>query len=444
MRKAIVFILLAFLLALGATPAYADDPTVPHAFYGNLTINDSAAPVATSVEARGTGVTTGITGNPITTTQAGKYGGAGALDQKLVVQGDIADGATITFYVNGVPASPTAAWHSGEITSLHLSVTIAAPAPPAGGGVTDDGTPPEVPAELGVPSITDVADVVSEEGVFTEEVTAVSEDANIEAFIAEGTVGLTAEGAPLSEITIAEVTAPSPPPAGANVAALVYHFGPDGATFEPPIEVTFTCNIDLAAIPEGTVLVVVEWNEAAGAWVDIEVAPEDYIIDTVANTVTVPISHFSKYAVITRPSPLPLPVEEIIPPAPAAFSVSNLTIQPVEVQPKEAVIITISVANTGDLAGTYKVSLKINNVVVDTKDVTLDGGTSQKVTFTTSKDVAGSYTVNVGALSGTFVVKAKAPSVPPKPINWWLIGGIIAGCIIIAVVIILVVRRRRY
>jgi len=442
MRKAIVFILLAFLLALGATPAYADDPTVPHAFYGNLTINDSAAPVATSVEARGTGVTTGITGNPITTTQAGKYGGAGALDQKLVVQGDIADGAAITFYVNGVPASPTAAWHSGEITSLHLSVTIAAPAPPAGGGVTDDGTPPEVPAELGVPSITDVADVVSEEGVFTEEVTAVSEDANIEAFIAEGTVGLTAEGAPLSEITIAEVTAPSPPPAGANVAALVYHFGPDGATFEPPIEVTFTCNIDLAAIPEGTVLVVVEWNEAAGAWVDIEVAPGDYIIDTVANTVTVPISHFSKYAVITRLTLPPSPPGAIIPPAPAAFSVSNLTIQPVEVQPKEAVVITISVANTGDTEGSYTVVLKINGVKETEKSVTIVAGSSEIVTFSVTREETGSYSVTVDGLSASFTVVAP-PEVKP-PINWPVVGGIIAAVIVVGLVIFFLIRRRAY
>jgi len=128
------------------------------------------------------------------------------------------------------------------------------------------------------------------------------------------------------------------------------------------------------------------------------------------------------------------------PPAPAAFATSVLSVTPAEVDIGGRVTISVLVANTGDLAGSYEVTLKINNVVVDTKDVTLAGGTSQTVTFTTSRDIAGSYTVNVDALSGTFVVKP--PPVPPKPINWWLISGIVAGCIIIGGGIALVIRRQ--
>jgi len=58
-----------------------------------------------------------------------------------------------------------------------------------------------------------------------------------------------------------------------------------------------------------------------------------------------------------------------------------------------------------------------------------------RVTFTISKDVAGTYSVNVSGLTGSFAVKA-------PPINWWLIGGIIAGVIIIAVVVWQVTTRR--
>ena len=101
MRKATIFIVVACLLVFGATPAYASTPPLPHAFYGDLTRNGSPAPSSTQVEARGEGVLTGIEGNPITTNEVGKYGGPGALDQKLIVQGDIEEGATITFYVNG-------------------------------------------------------------------------------------------------------------------------------------------------------------------------------------------------------------------------------------------------------------------------------------------------------------------------------------------------------
>ena len=56
------------------------------------------------------------------------------------------------------------------------------------------------------------------------------------------------------------------------------------------------------------------------------------------------------------------------------------------------------------------VTLTINNVVVATKDITLAGGASQKVTFTTVKDIAGTYAVNVSGRVSTFTVKP-----PPAP-----------------------------
>ena len=131
--------------------------------------------------------------------------------------------------------------------------------------------------------------------------------------------------------------------------------------------------------------------------------------------------------------------------APAAFAASDLSITPDVVGIGEEVTISVLITNTGDLSGSYEATLKIDNVVVATKKVTLVGGASQKVTFTTDKDVAGTYAVTVDGLSGTFEVKAAPllPPPPPKPINWWLIGGIIAGVIIIGVVVWQVIARRR-
>ncbi len=137
---------------------------------------------------------------------------------------------------------------------------------------------------------------------------------------------------------------------------------------------------------------------------------------------------------------------------PATFTTSDLAIAPSEVDIGENVTISVSIANTGDVGGSYKVTLKIDNVVVTTKDITVAAGASQKVTFTTAKDVAGTYAVSINALSGTFMVKAAPPPVPPPPppvppppksINFWLIGGIVAACITIGVVITLLVIRRR-
>jgi len=45
-KKATIFVVLAFLLVLGAAPAYAV-PALPHAFYGSVTVNGAAAPDGT-------------------------------------------------------------------------------------------------------------------------------------------------------------------------------------------------------------------------------------------------------------------------------------------------------------------------------------------------------------------------------------------------------------
>ena len=146
------------------------------------------------------------------------------------------------------------------------------------------------------------------------------------------------------------------------------------------------------------------------------------------------------------------------PPA-AAFTSSRLSISPSEVNIGETVTISVLITNTGNAAGSYEVALKINGVVEATKDVTLNAGTSEEVTFTTAKDVAGSFTVDAARLSGSFTVKEKpapppiptpaptpAPTPTPTPapmVNWPLIWGIIGGVIIVGVIIFLVVRKMR-
>jgi len=111
-------VILALLLC--AIPAYADIPTIPHAFYGTVTIGGSDAPVGTVVTAKVGGVDCGS----ITTTVAGQYGGSGAFDEKLSVTGEIETGATIYFYANGNVADQTYAFSAGDVTELNLTVTI--------------------------------------------------------------------------------------------------------------------------------------------------------------------------------------------------------------------------------------------------------------------------------------------------------------------------------
>ena len=136
--------------------------------------------------------------------------------------------------------------------------------------------------------------------------------------------------------------------------------------------------------------------------------------------------------------------EKVVTPPPSsaqpAFTTSDLSIAPTEVSIGESVTITTQVTNTGDLEGTYGVALKIDDVIVESKQVTLAGGISEGVTFTTASDTAGTYAVTIDGLSQTFTVKSSASPVaesePTKEMNWWLIiGGSLAGVLVLSVLI---------
>jgi len=138
-------VILALLLC--AMPAYAI-PTIPHAFYGTLTMGGSDAPVGTVVTAKVGEVQCGS----ITTTVEGQYGGSGAFDEKLNVTGELETGATISFYADGNEADQTYAFSPGaDPTELNLTVQA-------------DVTPPTVSSVSPTADATDVA-VASRVGV---------------------------------------------------------------------------------------------------------------------------------------------------------------------------------------------------------------------------------------------------------------------------------------
>jgi len=540
MRKTTIFLALAFLLVLCATPVYAQ-PALPHAFYGSAKINGADAPEGSRISATVDSGDIIPTQNPVTTA-GGSYGINSPL---LLVQGNGLSG-TITFYVNGVEAEETAIFEVGGgptlrdltvpatapslVTSAASSVTTSratlngnlsnlgtalsvdvsfewgrttaygntaatATLSEAGAfsatlsGLSDgttyhfraravgDGTgygadqtftTRAVSAEVGAPSppappagTTDVRGKVATTGRFTRSVTAASEDELCTLTIPKDTVGLTEELEPLDEITVLEMDDPPPPPEDAHVIGLAYDFGPDGATFDPPITLEYT--YDPADIPEGVAeedLVIAYYDEEAGEWVELE----GCVVDPVTKTITAPVSHFTTFAIVARAAPPP--------PAPAAFSVTNLSVKPLEAQPKEAVTITVSVANTGGTEGRYTVVLEINGVKEAEKRVTVAAGRSRSVSFSVSKEDAGTYSLVVDGLSASFTVVAPAPVVapvplpppappvpappapeppaplpeviPPTAINWPVLGGVIAGVVIIvALLVFFLIRRRR-
>ncbi len=92
--------------------------------------------------------------------------------------------------------------------------------------------------------------------------------------------------------------------------------------------------------------------------------------------------------------------------------VANLTVEPSEVKPGEAVVVSVKVTNTGGESGNYTVKLLVNGRVEATKAVTLEAGETKTVTFTVARTEPGTYSIEVDGLKGEFVVKkAPAPSI---------------------------------
>ncbi len=229
-------------------------------------------------------------------------------------------------------------------------------------------------------------------------------------------------------MTILEMIEPPLPPEDAYVIGSTYDIGPSGATFDPPIALTI--KYDPATLPQG----VAEEDLYIAYWDGSKWVAQASTVDTEANTLSCELSHFSAFAVIGSVAP---------PPVPAAFSVSNLSIQPAEVEPNEAVTISVSVANIGGTEGSYTVVLMVNGATEAEESVTIAAGDSQSVSFSVTQEDADSYSVAIDELSGSFVIVAPVtPEVEP-PTNWILVGGIIAGVVLLeGLGIFLLVRRR--
>jgi HEAT repeat protein len=86
------------------------------------------------------------------------------------------------------------------------------------------------------------------------------------------------------------------------------------------------------------------------------------------------------------------------------FIVTDLLIEPEEVEPDETVNITVVVTNNGGSQGSYDVELYINGLVEEVKSVTLAAGANKKVSFSISREISGNYTVDISELTGKFTV----------------------------------------
>lgn len=116
-------------------PAFPGQPQLPHSFYGTLEAAGNPVPAGVPIEAIAEGVVTGLAGNPLYSRE-GRYGSPDPLTPRLEVQGTLATGTGIAFFVGGIRAEVQAggsggAWTSsypfkpGAVTELNLRVAQA-------------------------------------------------------------------------------------------------------------------------------------------------------------------------------------------------------------------------------------------------------------------------------------------------------------------------------
>ncbi|WP_418284009.1 PGF-pre-PGF domain-containing protein [Halorubrum sp. DTA46] len=121
--------------AVGGVAAQGDGPpSTPAAYYGQVTVDDGDVPAGLTVEA----VVDGEVRDTIETDTDGSFGGVGAFDEKLTVEG--VSGATVTFRIGGAVAGTTE-WESGANEEVSLAIGEV-PSDPDDGSDPGDETGP--------------------------------------------------------------------------------------------------------------------------------------------------------------------------------------------------------------------------------------------------------------------------------------------------------------
>jgi hypothetical protein len=140
---ALALLLALCLIAGGVMPVYATEPpTMPHQFYGAVSLDGDPVAEGTLVEAFVNDVKQAET----IVDGEGRYG----YDTIFRVSGTA--GATVTFHVGGIEADEDATWESGKVQELNLTI--------------HEETPPPVQYQLTISSTTGGSVTIPGEGVF--------------------------------------------------------------------------------------------------------------------------------------------------------------------------------------------------------------------------------------------------------------------------------------
>ncbi len=259
--------------------------------------------------------------------------------------------------------------------------------------------PPPTEITLGLTGLNSTASLVTNMlGVVQKAIQLKTPDGKVTLDIPAGAALKDSNGSALKSISASIPPTPPAPPQD-NAIILDWALGPDGAVFNPPLDLTL--QYDPGAIPargaEDT-LYLAYWD--GSKWVTQESQR-----DAVKKTITAKITHFSQYAILDK-----------IPPPPK-FEISGLRISRINIQPGQPVEITIMAYNNGGSSGEYDIILKLNGVEAEKKTITLTAGANKEVTFEVNKTVPGTYIFEVNGLPGRFQVVEATPSTAAAAIS---------------------------
>jgi hypothetical protein len=225
------------------------------------------------------------------------------------------------------------------------------------------------------------------DGEILEDISAMDADSQIELFIPKGTVVKNKYGQALVSLRITPQENQAAGP-GSIMIGQPFVIEPDGATFNGPA--TLIIRYSDSEVPAGfpvDKLYIALWDPATLTWIDL-----GGTVDAGAGTVSVEIDHLSTYALMGHNRP-------------ADLVVTNYTLTPEEVAPGGMVTASIDVENQGDLTGSYQANLILDDSLVQTKNVSVTGGSIEKITFDIILSTAGEHRISLGGTVRTLVVK---------------------------------------
>ncbi|WP_277749825.1 PKD domain-containing protein [Methanoculleus taiwanensis] len=211
-----------------------------------------------------------------------------------------------TFTVSLTVSNPA----GGNTTAAADSISVS-PAPVVssssgggGGGKRASSMSPPTPTVTPEPVITNetVTPIgVNASGIATCRMVFVSSDNVAALLLDEGVRALCDSGTSLESISVDPIDAADLPASPNGIAVLVpgyaYQFGPEGASFDPAVTVTFTLPDEIwdEHIAGNSTFSVKWYNGMAGVWEDIPAT-----VDDTTRTVSASIDHFSIYALFTE------------------------------------------------------------------------------------------------------------------------------------------------